>query len=757
MTSVLRALAVLPLVVPLGGARTPGPEFQVNTTTAGNQFNPAIAIAPGGDFIVVWHGGTYRIVGQRFRSDGSKLGGQFRVDSIDAWHLRGLDVATDAAGDFVVAWSNRYDNSFPPTWCDHRTNVKAQRFARDGTRLGGEIPVNGSSSLGWDQGLPRVAKQPAGDFVVAWSSYCYPSYGCSDCAVADADVRAQRFAADGTRIGSEFVPHDAPQHDQMLGSVEADGGGRFVVVWRDATDGHTWGQLYASGGSTIGSDIRMSQSPSGWGDPDVGFDGTGGFVAAWLAGHVVARRFASNGAPLGPELPVSTRPNGREPSVAVDPSGAFTVVWTGYTPDANVLGRRFDAAGAPLSGELAVNAYLPDKQAKPRIDDDGAGAFVVTWSSLYQDGDLWGAFGRRFDASTVAAVEKLHIGVGPGPTTAHPPLSAEGAFDGVTGSFGTSVYSDAGGSPVAHYATLAAGVNVGGGDITPAAAGEFLTGPGNVAVFGPHVRGWARGGIPIAKVSFFAYGTLKHGVKVRGAQADGDATHEILTGPGPGALFGPHVRGFDFDGVALATIPRINFYAYDPARFAYGVNLESGDVDADGRDEVATGPGGAAGQGTWLRLWRASAATGVALLAEQDPVYFNPDSFGVTVATGDLDGDARAEVLCGRGPGPVHDGRVKAFRYGGAGALVGLGEINAVAFPSSYGANLAGSDLDADGRAEVYAAPGPDPAAAARLRGFTWSGPGSDLAPMAGFWDVPPFGLAAPAAAHGATLGRGFR
>jgi len=80
-----------------------------------------------------------------------------------------------------------------------------------------------------------------------------------------------------------------------------------------------------------------------------------------------------------------------------------------------------------------------------------------------------------------------------------------------------------------------------------------------------------------------------------------------------------------------------------------------------------------------------------------------------------------------------------------------------VAFTTSYGVNLAAVDIDDDGQAEVYAAPGADATAPAVLRGFAWPAtPGADLEPMLHFWDVAPFGIVAPAATHGATLGVGF-
>ena len=58
-----------------------GLEFRVNTATAGSQFDPAIAMTPGGDFVVAWSSMTavssgydYEIYSQRFDASGQPAG-----------------------------------------------------------------------------------------------------------------------------------------------------------------------------------------------------------------------------------------------------------------------------------------------------------------------------------------------------------------------------------------------------------------------------------------------------------------------------------------------------------------------------------------------------------------------------------------------------------------------------------------------------------------------------------------------------------
>jgi hypothetical protein len=164
-------------------------------------------------------------------------------------------------------------------------------------------------------------------------------------------------------------------------------------------------------------------------------------------------------------------------------------------------------------------------------------------------------------------------------------------------------------------------------------------------------------------VNYFAYGTPKWGVNVSAGDIDGDRFDEIVTGAGPGAVYGPHVRGWNVDGGSVQSMPRVSFLAYGTNEF--GVNITCGDVDGDGIDEIVTGPGPGGVFGSHVRGWNYDGASIVPLAGFS---FFawppNQVSFGANGYTGaDLNGDGRAELIVGCGPDPDAGTPVKVYQY----------------------------------------------------------------------------------------------
>ena len=264
------------------------------------------------------------------------------------------------------------------------------------------------------------------------------------------------------------------------------------------------------------------------------------------------------------------------------------------------------------------------------------------------------------------------------------------------------------------------GVNVATGDVDGDSFDEILTGPGPGSVFGPQIRGFEYDESQVSGLNFFAYGTNKYGCNVAAADIDGDGYDEIITGPGPGAVFGPHVRGFNYDGSGTVTpIAGISYFAYGTPK--WGVNVSAGDLDGDGYDEIITGAGPGAVYGPHVRGWNydnnsIASMPGVSFLA------YGTNKFGVNVACGDIDGDGYAEIITGAGPGAVFGPHVRGWNCDG-GAVSPIGAISFFAFDySEFGCNVACGDIDGDGIDEILVGAGPGPTYDADVRAYNYDG-----------------------------------
>jgi len=265
------------------------------------------------------------------------------------------------------------------------------------------------------------------------------------------------------------------------------------------------------------------------------------------------------------------------------------------------------------------------------------------------------------------------------------------------------------------------GVNPACGDIDGDGVIDLLTGPGPGAVFGPHVRGWSTAGAAMGDVSFFAYGTPKYGVNVAAGDIDGDGNDEIITGAGPGVVYGPHVRGWDYDGAAVTSIGAVSFFAYGTPK--YGVNVACGDIDGDGIDEIVTGAGPGTVYGPHVRGWNYDGAA-VNPLAGVSFLAYGTNQYGVNVTCGDLDGDGFDEIVTGPGPGVVFGAHIRGWDVDG-GSAVPMGGVNFVAYPGLlWGAGVGAGDLDGDAFDEVLTVPGPgtDPSFTCWVRGWNVDG-----------------------------------
>jgi len=399
------ACLVTPASLLAQGGMPVGPEFQINTYTTSAQQRPVVASDSAGNFVVAWDsafqdGGFYGIYAQRFDSTGTPVGAEFRVNSYTTLVQLFPAVASDAAGNFVVVWESLGQS--------YNYGVFAQRYSSTGAPLGGEFRVNTYTAA--NKRYPQVASDAAGNFVVVWQSYYQDG-------PFDWGIYAQRFASTGAPLGGEFRVNAFFGLDQLHPSVGCDSLGGFVVAWQsEVQDGSGFGiyaQRYAGTGAPLGGEFRVNTyTTDQQAQPSLNSDAAGNFVIVWRSRlqfgqgyNLVGQRFASAGAPLGVEFRVNTYDAGYQlhPSVASDADGNFVVVWDSgpSSQDASgygVFAQRYASTGAPLGVEFRVNSYTTHNQRHPSVTAEPTGEFVMVWDSYLQDAGTPGIFGQRYRA-----------------------------------------------------------------------------------------------------------------------------------------------------------------------------------------------------------------------------------------------------------------------------------------------------------------------------------------------------------------------
>lgn len=133
-------------------------EFPVNTSTlAGEQREPKSGADCVGRFVVTWEdrqqdSNGIDIWARRYDTSGAPLGPEFQVNTTQAGDQVFPAVACDWVGNFVIGWEDRSGaNSI----------VRAQRYDAQGAPLGAEFAVHGP--VGGSEGYPDVELDWAGE------------------------------------------------------------------------------------------------------------------------------------------------------------------------------------------------------------------------------------------------------------------------------------------------------------------------------------------------------------------------------------------------------------------------------------------------------------------------------------------------------------------------------------------------------------------------------------------------------------------
>ena len=228
---------------------TYGNEFQVNTTTAGEQTNPNIAVLDNGRFVVTWESADSNGIGifaQLFTSTGNKVGSEFQVNSDETGAQQSSDIISLNDGGFLVAWETDHGGT---------TDIAFQRYNATAGTVGSETIVNTTTAN--TQHQVQMIQLANDRIVFAWTN-----------AAANSDIYYRVYAANLTAITGELTANSTTANDQTNPTLVdlADNG--FTIMWQsdNGEDGSNLGIIgrqFDNDGSARNTEFIVNQTTAG--------------------------------------------------------------------------------------------------------------------------------------------------------------------------------------------------------------------------------------------------------------------------------------------------------------------------------------------------------------------------------------------------------------------------------------------------------------------------------------------------------------
>jgi hypothetical protein len=324
-------------------------EILLNTTTAGNQDQPAVAGFRGTQFAVVWADhGSGNIKGQMLGVNAAPSGNEFNVNFPGTpGTKRQLPAVIETDQGLAAAWIEQAPGA-PP-------QLKLRTFAED-TLSGPESEVSTAEVEPLIR--PALARLRDGGFVVVWADKR-----------ANERIRAQRYGFDGTKNGPEFRANTVPGLHRVP-MVACLTNGNIVIAWRARLPGPLLVHLQifdASGPVGAEQTTALNITEAAIAPLDSGrfviahvrsaLDGEPGFDTTVAQVNV----FEANGAFANVHFAAtsSSRIQSSSPTLVPLPGGRFLLGWTEVNVDnpaagTNVAARIFSAQGG-IGQAIQVN------------------------------------------------------------------------------------------------------------------------------------------------------------------------------------------------------------------------------------------------------------------------------------------------------------------------------------------------------------------------------------------------------------------
>lgn len=370
--------------------RTPltiGAEFLVNTATAGEQSQPAVAENTDGRTVVVWRdviSSTRSAIKARIYSQaGVALTGELTINNQADTYDYDPSVAINASGKFVVAWTVKLST---PTG---NTKVRMAEFTLDGQNTKGPNVWKAVTPIKNYSDAPSVGIDDSGKAVVA-----YELNVSSAPPVLVLDAFAKRYSANGDELGLITVGATTG-FNEYSPSVGEQSDGIFAIGYTKQTVGFMGDasvvlNTYTPTGAQLAPPVTISGGAD-FRSPSVAWQSDLNGVIAYTkktsggTNDIKAKTFAlSTSLPftvnLSPEIDIqSTSASDAVPSVGLASNGRFAV---SYTEDVNAV-RVTEAVPTLVSGVYAKVTFGPyGRRTRSAFAMGSSGRYTVVYQTV---------------------------------------------------------------------------------------------------------------------------------------------------------------------------------------------------------------------------------------------------------------------------------------------------------------------------------------------------------------------------------------
>lgn len=259
---------------------------------------------------------------------------------------------------------------------------------------------------------PQIAKDANGNYCVVWNSDYQVSL------TSQGDIYLQFFSSNDIKIGTEQLVNTITTGDQEKPSLAMNSNGDFVVAWASYSSFNSIYDIKArlyKNNTPVGNEFLVNTyTTNSQTNPSVAIDESGNFIVVWESWYqdgsdrgVYAQRFDNNGNKVGGEFLVnSTTLYGQSrPVVKYFNDRKFIIVWESWRQDVTTVGgygvfaKIFNPDGTTAVNEFQINTYTADYQWYADVETFSDNSFVVTWCSWEQDGFDGGIYYQRFNSS----------------------------------------------------------------------------------------------------------------------------------------------------------------------------------------------------------------------------------------------------------------------------------------------------------------------------------------------------------------------